>query len=157
MYSFWAHSQDCENRPLDLSCLSICPSVWLSPWNSSAPTGRTFIKFDIFIFFENLSRKFKFHYNRTSITDTLLENQHAFLIITRSILLRMRKVLGENFRQNENTHFICSNFLFRKSCRFGDCVEKCGRIRQATDDNIIWRKRIVRVDWIKKAIDTHWD
>jgi len=31
-------------------------------------------------------------------------------------------------------------------------VEKYGRIRQATDDNIIWRKRIT--DWIKK-LRTH--
>ena len=37
---------------------SVCPTVW----NISAPTGQTYMKFDIgSIFFENLSRKFKFH------------------------------------------------------------------------------------------------
>ena len=33
----------------------------LSAWNNSAPTGRIFVKFDICGFFENMSRKFKFH------------------------------------------------------------------------------------------------
>jgi len=34
-------------------------------------------------FFENLSRKFKFHYNLTKITGTLHEDQYTFLIISR--------------------------------------------------------------------------
>jgi hypothetical protein len=36
-----------------------------SEWNHSAPTGRILIKLNISIFFENLSRKFEFHSNRT--------------------------------------------------------------------------------------------
>ena len=35
--------------------------VHLSAWNNSAPTWQIFIKFEIWAFFENLSRKFKFH------------------------------------------------------------------------------------------------
>jgi len=38
----------------------VCLSVWLSTWNNSAPTGRIITKFDVWIFFENLSEKFKF-------------------------------------------------------------------------------------------------
>jgi hypothetical protein len=37
--------------------MSVCPSVW----DNSAPTGRIFMKFGIWLFFENLSREFKFH------------------------------------------------------------------------------------------------
>ena len=37
-------------------CLSVCPSAC-----NSAPTGRIFMSFDIWVFFENLSIKFKFH------------------------------------------------------------------------------------------------
>jgi hypothetical protein len=37
-------------------------SVGPSEWNNSAPTGRAFMKFVISVFFENLSRKFKFRY-----------------------------------------------------------------------------------------------
>ena len=38
---------------------SVSPSVW----RNAALTGRIFMKFDIWIFFENLPRTFKFHSN----------------------------------------------------------------------------------------------
>jgi len=41
---------------------------------------------------------------------------------------------------------------FRKSCPLWDYVEKYGRARQVTDDDIIWRMRIAC--WIYKARDT---
>ena len=40
-------------------------------WNNSAPTGRIFMKFDIWRFLEKSSRKFKFHCNPTRITAVL--------------------------------------------------------------------------------------
>jgi len=45
-------------------CLSVCPSAW----NTSAPTEWIFIKLDIWTFFENPSRRFKFHETVTRIT-----------------------------------------------------------------------------------------
>ena len=42
-------------------CLSVCLSVRPSTWNNSAPTGRICMKFDIWVFFQNLSIKFKSH------------------------------------------------------------------------------------------------
>ena len=36
-------------------------SVRPPAWNNSAPTGRIFMKFDISVLFENLSRNLKFH------------------------------------------------------------------------------------------------
>ena len=41
--------------------LSICQSVLLSFWNNSAPTEWIFTELNIWMFFLNLSRKFKFH------------------------------------------------------------------------------------------------
>jgi len=35
--------------------------VCLSEWNNSAPNGGIFVEFYIRVFFENMSRKFKFH------------------------------------------------------------------------------------------------
>ena len=41
--------------------MSVRPSARLSAWNDSVPTWRVLIKFDIWHFLENLSRKFKFY------------------------------------------------------------------------------------------------
>ena len=54
---FYVRSQNCENRLL----ASSCPSVRPSACNTSVPTGRILIQFDIWDFFENLSEKLKFH------------------------------------------------------------------------------------------------
>jgi hypothetical protein len=35
----------------------VCPSAW----HNSAPTKRIFMKFDMWVFWENVSWKFKFH------------------------------------------------------------------------------------------------
>jgi len=40
--------------------VSLLLSVRLYAWNNSASTGQIFVKFDICVFFENLSRKLKF-------------------------------------------------------------------------------------------------
>ena len=58
-----------------------------------------------------------------------------FLIISRSVLLRMRNVSDKSCRENQNTHFVFSNF-FQKSCLLGDNVEKYSRVGQGTDDNM---------------------
>ena len=89
-------------------------SVHLSARNNSAPTGRIFMKFDIWVFFANLWRKFKFHQNLTRITGTLLEDQYTVFIISHSFLLRMRNVshkMVERERERKNTHFRFSNFF----------------------------------------------
>ena len=52
--------------------MSVCLSVRPSAWNNSSLTGRKFMKFDVWWYFENLSRKFKFLLNLTSITGTSL-------------------------------------------------------------------------------------
>jgi len=40
--------------------------VYQFAWNNSSFTGRIFMKFDTWVFFENLSRKFKFRWNLTN-------------------------------------------------------------------------------------------
>ena len=80
-----------------------CPSAR----NHSAPTGRIFVKFDMTIF-EHLSRKLRFQENQTRITGNLHEDQYTFLIISCSILLRMRS-FTQNCRENQNTHFMFNN------------------------------------------------
>ena len=89
----------------------------------------------------------------TTITVTLLEVQYKFLIISLSIILRMRNVSDRICRENQNTHFVSSNFFFGKSFRLWENVEKFCRTGQSTDDNIIRRTRIAC--YITKATNTH--
>jgi len=67
------------------------------------------------------------------MTGTLHEDQCTFMIIPRSILLIMRNVSDENYREIQNTHFMFSN-SFRKFVPFMRYVDKCGRAGEATDD-----------------------
>jgi len=72
--------------------MSVRLSTYPFTWNNSAPTAQIFMKFYTWVFFENLSIKFKFHYNLTRIRGTLREDQYTFFILPRSILLRIRNV-----------------------------------------------------------------
>jgi len=56
-------------------------------------------------FFENLSRKFKFHYNMTKITGTSHEDRYVLLIASRSVSLRMRNISHRRRTVNQNTHY----------------------------------------------------
>jgi len=76
--------------------MSVCLFVRLYAWNSWAPTRRIFMKFYIWVFFENLPSKFKLHWSLTKITGTLYEDQYIFLIISRSIVLRIKSVRDKN-------------------------------------------------------------
>jgi len=49
------------------------------------------------------------------MTRTLHEDQYAFLIISCSLLLRMGNVSDKIYTENQNTHFVLSNYFFLKS------------------------------------------
>jgi hypothetical protein len=81
--------------------LSFVMSVFLSAWNNSAPTGRIFVKFNIWIFFENSSGKYKFRYNQSRIIGTLREE----LYTSRWLILRLSNISDKSCREHENTPF----------------------------------------------------
>jgi hypothetical protein len=68
------------------------------------------------------------------MTSTLHEEQCKFLIISRSFLLRIRKVLDYICRENQNTHFT-ANIVFVIMAFKRKCGRYCGAW-QATDDNM---------------------
>jgi hypothetical protein len=92
---------------------SICQFVRLSVWNNSTPTGRILMKFYIYAFFENLPRKFDFHWNPTRITDTL------------------------HFWQYLAEFFLCPITFFRKLCRLWDMSKNV--VEPETLQMTIWR------------------
>ena len=114
---FYARSENCEKRLLDSSCLSA--------WINSAHTGRTVIKFENIFFFRKSVEKTQvsLKLNKNSgyftwrpvlymKTGTLHEDRYftwrplTLLIVSRSVLFRMRNVSDKSRRQNQNTHFM---------------------------------------------------
>jgi hypothetical protein len=138
--------QNCEKRLLASSCLSLCPSARMeqlgSPW-TDLHSGWCFS------IFRKSVEKIQVRSKSDNNNGTLHKDLCTFMIISRWILLRMRNVSDKSCRENQNTHFMFNNLFPRKPCRLWDNVEKYGRVRQATDDNIIRRMRCAC--WINNA------
>lgn len=61
LFTFLRMPAKLQNATISSSRLSVYLFAHLSVWINSAPTRQTFVKLDIWVFFKNLSRKFKFH------------------------------------------------------------------------------------------------
>ena len=131
---------DCQLRHV---CLSAC--------NNSAPTGRYFRE----IWYLRIRRKpvekiqvsWKSDNNNRYFTWRPI---YIFLIISRSVLLRNRNVSDKSWTENQNPHFVFSNFLFfenRAVCeimwkniveravhrwKYGACAMNAGYLRLQT-------------------------
>ena len=90
---------------LDLACL--CRSAW----NNSSPKRDIRIKVGIWVCFENLYKRLKFYQNTARQRGTSHENLCIFMIICRSILLRLRNISSKSCSENRHTH-LCSILFF---------------------------------------------
>jgi hypothetical protein len=63
--------------------------------------------------FLNMSRKFRFHYNLTRVAGNLHTHQYTILIVSCWSLLRFWNFSDKSCKENENTHFMYSNFLLK--------------------------------------------
>jgi len=77
--------------------------IWVLYVNN---TGRIFMKFCIWVFVRKFVENIPDHLNLTRLTGTLHEDQCGFLIISRSVLLRMRNISHKIGREHQNTHFM---------------------------------------------------
>jgi hypothetical protein len=82
-----------------------------SAWKNSDTTGRIFMKFDISVFCERLSRKFKIQWSLTRVKAALHEDQRTFMSTSRSVLLKMRNV-SDKVVEKIKTHSLCSITFF---------------------------------------------
>ena len=82
---------------------------------------------------------------------TLHRHKYTFLIISCSVLFRMRNAADKSFRENKNTHFLFSN-IFLKIVQW-DKMEKYCTAQQATDANKM--RSMHFACWITKLTDTH--
>jgi hypothetical protein len=83
-------------------CLSVCLSfrlsVRLTAWNNSALAGRIFMKFNIWVLFQNLSRKFIETWQES--WTLYMKTYVHLLLISRLILLRIKKFSDKRCREN---------------------------------------------------------
>jgi hypothetical protein len=99
--------------------------------------------FDVWVFFENLSRKFKFSQNLTRLS-TLRDDQYTFLITCRSRTASYKTV------EKIKTHILRTIiFSSRKSCLLWGNVEKYFRCRTGH------RWHCMRACYIPEATKTH--
>ena len=126
--NFWSLSQNCEKWLLASSCLSVCPqgTTWLPlyefSWN---------VEFEYFsnICYEKDSLKWNKY-------DRYFTWRPMYVFdLSRSVLLRIRKVLDKRYREIK-TRFIFNNFFFWKFWNFWDNVETYYRAGQATNDSM---------------------
>ena len=89
---------------------SLSPSVRMEKLGVN---GWVYMELEARVFFENLLRKFNFHWIRTRITDSLHEGIRTFTIISCSILVTMRNVL-DNFVK-KSKHNIYAQIHFYKN------------------------------------------
>jgi len=84
---------------------------------------------------------------------TSYENLGKFVIISLWFRLRMRNVTDKRHRENQNTHFVFSNFFSKNCAVYVILWKSMVTARLSTYDNIIWHMRLAC--WITKITDTH--
>jgi len=100
-----------------------------------------------------VSRKLNLYYNLTKITSTLHEDLYISVIISRSVILRMRNVSDKSEKENQNSHFIVRKYSVENCAVYEIRWENM--VQPDTPQLTIWRMRIAC--WINEATDTHSD
>ena len=85
------------------------------------------------------------------MTGTLHEDRYTSLIVSRSVLLRMKNVSNKRCTENQNTHFVYSKIFFENLCVYEIILKNV--VQRGRPHMKIRRIRIAR--WITKATDKH--
>jgi hypothetical protein len=129
-----AQSYNCDDWLLALSCSSVCPSTPLSAWDISAPTGRIFVKFVIWVFSKTCWGKNQVSLNGTRIMGALHEDQYTFLSYLARFLLEW-EMFRTKFVEEIKTHILWSYF-FLKIVPFMSYCGKSSTAGSVTDGNM---------------------
>ena len=87
----------------------------------------------------------------TRITGTLREDQYTFLIILRSVLLRVRNVSDKNCWENQNAHFMFNTLFFENRAIY----EIMRKIFVEPGRPLVTIRSVRISSWISKATNTH--
>ena len=145
MCAFRAHSRNCEKGLLASSCLSLRPSVRLEQLGSH--WADIYEIWCLNIFRKSIEKNPSF----IRITFTLHEDQQTFLIISRSMLLRLTNI-SDKFVEKIKTHILCLVTFFWFENRAFYEITWINIVQPDRPQMTIWRMRIAC--WIPKAIDT---
>jgi len=151
--------------------LPVCLFVYLSLRMEQLGSQSTdfFIKFIVWLFFANLSRKFKFQLKPNKNNGHFTwRPMYVYGISLNSS--QNEKYFRQICKENQNTHFVFSNFFFRKSCclwnnvgkilysrtshrwQYGECASHAGYLRlQHTlrTSNIYCLSTTIMVTWTR--------
>ena len=90
----------CHFVPKNLSCLGVFSKIY-----EKRPLASSCQYASLFEILENLPRNFQISLKPDKNNGASQENQYTSLIISRSVLLRMRNFSDKNFRENKNTFY----------------------------------------------------
>jgi hypothetical protein len=112
--------------------------IRLSAWNNLDPTGGIVIKFDIWVFLKNLSKKFNLYSKLTIIKVLYIKPMYIYNNLAQFFLewAKFQTKVVEKIK-----HILCSITFSENYAVLLNNVEKYCRAGQATDDNIRRRKR----------------
>ena len=139
---FQAHLQNCEKRLLTPLFLSVLPP----PRKNSSPTGRIYMKFNVWVFFRKSVDNIKFF----KIWQHFYVKAYLYLLqyIAESFL--ESKICQIKVAEKIKTQIFCSITFSRKSCLLWNNVKKYVK---SEGSQMTRRKRIAC--WIIKATDKH--
>jgi hypothetical protein len=133
----------------DCQLCHVCLSVRPPTWNSSASTGRIFMKFD-----ERFSKICRENSSFLNIWQYRVPYLKTFVHIWqyRAELFLQREMFRTKVIEKIETRILCLLFFPRKSSSLWDRVEKYGTVRLATGGSIICR--MCFACWVPKATNT---
>ena len=111
------------------------------------------MKFDICVFSENLSRKFKSHYSLSRVTDTSQQHLCNLIIISRCIARRIGNASDKICTENKYTHYRFNNFPPPPENRTVYEIMYRNNVELDRLQTTVWSKRVPC--WIPKATNTH--
>jgi hypothetical protein len=129
--------------------MPVCPSVRMEQLGSQWTDFHEILYLSVF---RKSVEKNQISLKSNENISTLHEDQHTFVIIFRSVLLRMGNVSDTSCRETQNTYFMFGNIFSPENRAVYETMWENIEERERPQ-MIIWRMRIAC--WILKATNTH--
>jgi len=114
---------------LSLLLLSVCTQQLGSHWTEFKEIWY------LNIFWKSV-KSFRVSLKSDTANGTSRDDHNTFMILSRSVLLRMRNVSDKTFRDNPYAHFTFNNAFWKPLNLWGN-LEKYSRAGQAADNNMV--------------------